>query len=475
MNLNRRPRMGLLLISPERFATIGEGTVRGSYKERKETEAAWMREEASTIADVTFAGIVWNREDVQRSIDAFTTAKVDYVLVIYLSWAEDFAWIRFLRDMPECPVLFCHRMRDRIELNDTHDDDEFAEYLCCGGLVGSLEASGSIKRFNRKMLASFVGTWRQVVQRAAQFGNAARARSLLRQSTFGLLACMNEVMWSTYVDTYDLFAKIGPEMRFLSVAELEETVNNVSDADATATMKRIASQYEVLPNVDEGKFLASVRASMGMERMAEKYNLDLLVLNDIDTVLFQHIGLRPGFWPTSPEVKTMVVPEGDIGSGVAFAVLKMLSGGHVNYIEPFHIDLPNESFDAGHAGPNDYTDPRGKCKISSDVRFAKTKWKYAGAPFAWYVFPEGLKTMLHCSEQTGRFQLVATQVEATRTEHFLATYSHSHFRPVNEDCKTLFSKLIDQGVTQHYCIADGNLISAVQDLAKMLDVEFEEV
>ncbi|MDD3334951.1 MAG: hypothetical protein PHI98_05455 [Eubacteriales bacterium] len=475
LDLNRRPRMGLLLISPERFASIGEGTARGSYRERKEAEAAWMVKDASAIAEVTFTGITWTREDVQRSIDAFTASKVDYVLAIYLSWAEDFAWIRFLRDMPECPVLFCHRMRDQIDLKDTHDDDEFAEYLCCGGLVGSLEASGSIKRLERKMLATFAGTWTQVMQRAKRFGMAARARALLRQSTFGLLACMNEVMWSTYVDTYALFRDIGPEMRFLSVAELEDMVNSVTEDDARVTMERIASQYEVLPNVDRDKFLASVRASMGMERMAEKHDLDLLVLNDIDTVLFQHIGLRPGFWPTHPGVKTMVVPEGDIGSGVAFAVLKLLGGEHVNYIEPFHVDLPNGSFDAGHAGPNDYTDSRGKCKISSDVRFAKTQWKYAGAPFAWYVFPEGRKTMLHCSEQTGKFQLVATQVEATHTEHFLATYSHSHFKPVGEDCTTLFSKLLDRGVTQHYCITDGDLIPAVQDLAMMLGCDFEEV
>ncbi len=475
LDLKRRPRMGLLLISPERFAGIGEGTARGSYRERKEAEAAQMAKDASAIADVTFAGITWDRQDVQRSIDAFTAAKVDYVLAIYLSWAEDFAWIRFLRDMPECPVLFCHRMRDEIHLKDTHDDDEFTEYLCCGGLVGSLEASGSVKRINRKMLVVFAGTWKQVLERAQQFGAAARARALLRQSTFGLLACMNEVMWSTYVDTYALFRDIGPEMRFLSVAELEETVNAVPEKEAEAIMKRIAEKYEVLPNVDGGKFRASVRASMGMERLAEKYDLDLLVLNDIDTVLFQHIGLRPGFWPTSPDVKTMVVPEGDIGSGVAFAVLRLLGGGHVNYIEPFHVDLPNGSFDAGHAGPNDYTDPRGKCRISSDVRFAKTKWKYAGAPFAWYVFPEGRKTMLHCSQQTGKFQLVGTQVEALPTEHFLATYSHSHFRPVGEDCTALFTRLMARGVTQHYCITDGNLLPAIQDLAMMLGCDYEEV
>ena len=98
LDLTRRPKMGLLLISPERFASIGEGTARGSYKERKEAEADWMLKETSAIAEVTFTGITWTREDVQRAIDAFSSAKVDYVLAIYLSWAEDFAWIRFLRD-----------------------------------------------------------------------------------------------------------------------------------------------------------------------------------------------------------------------------------------------------------------------------------------------------------------------------------------------------------------------------------------
>ena len=476
IDMNRRVKMGMLLISPERFAPSGEGTARGSYKERKEAEAAWMVEEASQWADVTFTGITWNRENVQSAIDAFTAAKVDFVLAIYLSWAEDFAFIRFLRDMPPCPVLFCHRLRDKIDLKDTHDDDEFAEYLCCGGLVGSLEASGDVKRFGRPMMEIYAGTWKEVMARAQTFGAAARARALLRQSSFGLLACMNEVMWSTYVNVYDLFSKVGPEMRFLSVAEYEDAVEQVSSRDAEAVMNRLAKEYEVLSNVDEGKFLASVRASIAMERLAAKYDLDVLVLNDIDTVLFQHIGLRPGFWPTSPDVRTLVVPEGDIGSGVACFVLKLLSNGaHVNYIEPFHIDLPGENFAAGHAGPNDYTDPRGKCKISSDVRFAKTKWKYAGAPFAWYVFPQGRKTMLHCSQQTGKFQLVAGQVEALPTEHFLATYCHSLFRPVGQSCTEYFTKLLRQGVTQHYGIVDGDVMDRVRDLAKIMDFDYAEV
>ena len=155
----RKPRMGLLLLGAERFQKLGEGTKRGSYAARKLDEAAWMKADAEKIADVTFTGIVYTASDVQRAIDAFVQSKVDYVLAIYLSWAEDFHWIRFLRDMPPCPVLFAHRMRDRIDLKDTHDDDEFTEYLCCGGLVGAQEASGSAARFNRPMFETMLGTW----------------------------------------------------------------------------------------------------------------------------------------------------------------------------------------------------------------------------------------------------------------------------------------------------------------------------
>ena len=109
------------------------------------------------------------------------------------------------------------------------------------------------------------------------------------------------------------------------------------------------------------------------------------------------------------------------------------------------------------------------------MRFAKTKWKYAGAPFAWYVFPEGRKTMLHCSQQTDRFQLVTGQIEALPTEHFLATYSHSLFRPVGQECTEYFTKLLRQGVTQHYGIVEGDVTPLVRDLAMMTGFEYAEV
>ena len=475
IDIGQKPKMGLLLIGAERFRPLGEGTARGSYLERKTKESESMLADCRKFASVSYPGIVFTKEDAKRAIREFTDDEVDFVLAVFLSWAEDFAWNHFLRDMPPIPILFAHRAKDQVVLGNTSDDDEFTEYLCYGGMVGALEASGDNSRYARPMFETTLGTWSEILGKAKCFARAAKARSLLRESHVGLLACYNEAMWSTYVDPYDVFMKVGPELNFLSIAELKDTIDSLDDKEVEKTVSALEKEYPVEKDVDRSKFFASVKASMGMEKLAANHDIDMLVLNDIDTVLFQQVGLRPGFWPTSDKVGTLVVPEGEIGGGLASFILKMVSGKRVNFIEPFHLDLPNDNFAAGHAGPNDYREEGGSTKIARDVRFAKSKWKYAGAPFAWHVFSPGVKTMVHCSEKNGQFILVATKVECLPTEHFLATYSHGLFRAIDQTNKELFEKLLKIGVTQHYSIVSGDYLSELKEVAKLLDFEYYEL
>ena len=125
LNLNAKPKMGLLLLASELFHATGEGSKRGAYPQRKQLEAEQMRKDCQEIAEVSFPGVVSTADDIRHAIDVFTADKVDYVLAVYLSWAEDFHWARFLRDMPPVPVL----------LNDTVDTRLSAAYH--GSQVGS--------------------------------------------------------------------------------------------------------------------------------------------------------------------------------------------------------------------------------------------------------------------------------------------------------------------------------------------------
>ena len=143
-----------------------------------------------------------------------------------------------MRDMPPVPLFFTSIIRDRVEITDTNDEDEFVEFLSAGSLVGVQEASGDLQRFHRPMTHTFIGTMGQVKKELGVFAQAALCRSQLRSSTLGLLASYNEAMWSTYVDPYHVFMKAGPELRFLSVAQLTEKIGSV----LRAPLRRLSAE-----------------------------------------------------------------------------------------------------------------------------------------------------------------------------------------------------------------------------------------
>lgn len=468
-------KMGILLIATGRFRALGAETTEGSYETRKLAEAEQMVLSMKKFCTPVYPGPLYTRENLEQAIELFQREKVDCVFALFLSWTEDFLWVRFLRDMPPIPVLFASKVREAIPFTDTEAESDFVEFLSAGGLVGALEGSGSVRRFDRPMLVTVIGAEDRLIQRAEQFCQAAALRSRLRKTSFALMACYNEVMWSTYVDPYLLFQKAGPELRFLSVATLTQEIERIPAEAVERACRAISARYEMLPDVDEEKFKASMRASIALENVGRNSGAEMVVLNDVDPVLLTEVGLRPGFIPTPEGGDVPVVPEGDIGGGLAVYILRQLSGKAVSFIEPFYLDQQNDCFAGGHAGPNDYTDPAGKVRIARDVRFAKTSYKYAGAPFAWYLIPPGRKTMLHVSQKDGSFQMVCGLVDALPSRHFITSYSHGLFRPAEGEMIPFFQKLLDTGVTQHYGIVEGDYTAQLEILARLMGFSFTRI
>ncbi|MCQ2156354.1 MAG: hypothetical protein MJY57_04040 [Bacteroidales bacterium] len=192
---NRKAKAGLLLIASPRFKNL-YGPKRGTYGERKDIAVKEIKATMGFL-DLVDPGIVYEREDAQRAMDLFYAEKVDFVYAEFLSWSEDFAWIKFLRDCPEMPIIFCNVAKPKMTFETTLDEDDFVDYLCAGTLVGSLEGSGSIKRVPRKGVRTVMGTREQITEQVRVFADAAKTRTILRHSNVGLLANMNEAMWST--------------------------------------------------------------------------------------------------------------------------------------------------------------------------------------------------------------------------------------------------------------------------------------
>ncbi len=480
---NRKPKAGLLLIASPRFKNL-YGPKRGTYGERKDKAVKEIKA-TMDFMDLVDPGIVYERDDAQRAMDLFYNEKVDFIYAEFLSWSEDFAWIRFLRDCPEIPMLFCNVAKPRMTFETTLDEDDFVDYLCAGTLVGSLEGSGSIKRIPRRCVKTIMGTREQITEKVKVFAEAARVRSILRFSNVGLMADMNEAMWSTYIDNYDLFTKIGPEIHYIPYSDYKNEMDGLDEADIKAYAEELTSKYKMMDDVEYDKFIGCVKATLGIKKLAQKNDVDCYVYNDIDQATFRTAGCRAGFYPQwFNENVSVLVPEADIGAGLITYILKLLSGKNVNFIEPFHIEDDFGTFAGGHAGPNDHNDPlwQDNVIIARDVRFAKTSWKYAGAPFAWYRFSPGMKTVAGLYEQDGKYKLITFMAESlsekdtpqSAKKHLLATYSHSIFKPV-VPVKELFEKILNIGATQHYAIVDGDWRGQLSDFASIMGFEFYDI
>ena len=480
---NRKARAGLLLIASPRFKNLS-GPKRGTYGQRKDLAVKDIKATLSFL-DLVDPGIVYEREDAERAMDLFYNEKVDFIYAEFLSWSEDFAWIRFLRDCPEIPMIFCNVAKPRMSFETTLDEDDFVDYLCAGTLVGSLEGSGSIRRVPRKNIKTVMGTRPEITEKVRIFADAARTRTILRHSTVGLMANMNEAMWSTYIDNYDLFTKIGPEIRYLPYSDYGTEIEKLSEREVNEYALDLTSKYRMMDDVEDDKFIGCVKATLAIKKMAEKNDIDCYVYNDIDQATFRTAGCRAGFYPQwFNENVSVLVPEADIGAGLVTYILKLLSGKNVNFIEPFHIEDDFGTFAGGHAGPNDHNDPKWQDNviIARDVRFAKTSWKYAGAPFAWYRISPGMKTVAGLFEENGKYKLITFMAESlsekdtpqSAKKHLLATYSHTIFRPV-VPVKELFEQVLRIGATQHYAIVDGDFRPQLEALAEMMGFDFYNI
>ncbi len=474
---SEKAKAGLLLIASPRFRDLGKDLSRGTYNDRKVTQVEEMVNSLDESINIVHPGIIYERNDLNRSMNLFITEKVDFIVAEFLSWAEDFNWVRFLRDIPDIPVLFVNMARESVTFDTTVDEDDFIDFLCAGNLVGSLEASGSVPRIKRKNVKIVMGSREEILEEILSFSRAAKVRSILRNSVFGLLSCYNDLMWSTYIDPYNFFTRVGPEIKFISYSALADEISNVTDKAAAEYQNELRSMYSVADDVADDKFLASVKASVGIAKLTERLGIDAMVFNDVDPAMFGLIGLRPGFYhPSLNSNNSVLVPEADMGAGTITYIMKLLTGKNINFIEPFHIEAANNTFAAGHAGPNDHNDPEfsSNVLIARDVRFAKTNYRYAGAPFAWNRFSPGLKTMAQFTENNGSFKIICSLVESLPGKHLFASYSHSIFRPEME-VKEMFAKILKIGATQHFAIADGDCRKELASVAEIMGFDFFEI
>lgn len=468
-------KIGVLLFSNNGLRKSGGGTKDGTYESRMVLLQNRVLEGLEKIGQPIFTGIVYTRADLDAAMATFINKKVDGVYAQYLSWAPDANWIRFQRDMPAMPVLFASMIPESIPFETTFSPNDSVGANTVRGLVGSLQAGGSIARMERPMMETILGDYDEIMIKASAFFAAAHVRAMLKEAVVAHISRHHEVMWSTFVDGFSLFKYVGPEVKVLASSAVRREMDKISDEEVNNAIAFLTEKYEVMDDVTDAGFKASVRASIAMDHVAASAGATYIVMNDLDGVMHKDLGLRPGFMPAPGGHDIPATPEGDIGAGTAAYILRLLSGGPAVVVEPGYINSKTGLVDVGHGGPNDYTNPDSKIKIAKDTRLLNADVEWPGAAFAWQVLGKGVKTLLHLSQSNHGFKMACTVAEAQDVDYFHASFCHGRLKTLTGSASEVFGKLLNFGTTQHFAVASGDYRSEIKELAAIMGFEYLEV
>lgn len=129
-------------------------------------------------------------------------------------------------------------------------------------------------------------------QRIERWINAAHIRAALRHARHGLMGHVYPGMLDVSTDLTLLPTTFGSHVEVLEFDDLRQRVERVTDAEAESRMAEAKEIFQIDGSVDEEDFLWGARVSVGLDRLADDFELDSLAYyhRGLDGELHERLG-----------------------------------------------------------------------------------------------------------------------------------------------------------------------------------------
>jgi L-arabinose isomerase len=183
--------------------------------------------------------------------------------------------------------------------------------------------------------------------------HAATAVGTLRGSRFGFLGHTYPGMLDLYSDFTMHQAQLGLHVEVLEMDDLEDRVEAVAEAEISSKLDETRETFEVDDSVGDEDLEWSARVSVGLDRLAEDFDLDALAYYYRGTNGSLHERLGAGLILGNSLLTARGVPasgEGDLKNAVAMKVMDSLGAGG-SFTEFYAMDFDEGFILMGHDGP----------------------------------------------------------------------------------------------------------------------------
>ena len=454
-------KTGILFLAGEWLEEIGAN--RGFYSilpEILKKDALRVKTLLSKYTEIIDVGIVNNKEKAIRAYEIFRRERVNAIIVCYLAWGEDVLVLDVIERLPDVPLLLwayvpCSKLPVSFNM---------VQLFRFSGPVATMQVSGPLKRMGKRFrVISGSLDNKDIYREIKRYLKAVRIISELRNLTVGLLPSFCDAMTGTHIEGDILKRYLGVTLQTITVKEYFDISKEISDSEIEKLVQLLKKKYAV--EVSNPALYKGVRASLGLLKIIERYNLKALAFNDLDRELHQSFGLRPCITLPGMFEKTVISMEGDVGGAIAMYILKMLTEKPVMYTEIFTYEEKTNIFLAGHAGLHNINlaNKRKKIRIVPDYEYMEVEKDTAAMQFQ---ANPGIVTMLNIFFNGKEFQMTVLKGKAIETSRVFDISPYIYIKPdipVNE-----FMKMVIQaGTTQHWAVVHQDVLDLLMPFADL--------
>jgi L-arabinose isomerase len=288
-----KPKIGLVVMANEwfwKYKMFGS-----EFLELIEKDAESIRIKLSEFADVVDMGIVLNEKQAIDAIRNIKSGDADLLLVCPIIWTSDIPFIDMLKETPrDMPIILWfyspyERLPSKLSVSD---------FIRATGTVGAFQFSNVLKREERKFMV-VVGTKGEdrVYKEIYEYSKAARVAKELKNMKIGLLPWRYPDIANTWCDEFKITSRLGPKIVRISVSELYKVAQDIGEEEVNSFVNELKEKYEV--RVSERSLRVSARASLGLAKVFDKYDLNAVAIQDLEDELHELLKTRPCLYVAS--------------------------------------------------------------------------------------------------------------------------------------------------------------------------------
>jgi L-arabinose isomerase len=468
MDTGKKPKLGVVFFAARWFDEVVLGNEEAARRFRgfMEEDTARVRERLSSICRIVTCPLVTSMARAREAVKKLLSEDVDGVVFCFTVWSEDEYLLAFqdlIRIRPT--VLWAYTPYKRAPKKT-----DIMKLFRNSGIVATFEAFGVLRRAGLKcfhVTGSVLDE--EPLHAISAIARAAMVRSSLRETRLGILPCRNEQMIVTYVDEFDLYAKAGPSVEYLSVYQLKKSSEAVSTENLLHFISWVKENCRIDGRIDDDNLQRSARVSLGMERLMEERGIDGLALSDLNPELHEVVGLRPCLYPESLALSERVVGnEGDLGGTTAMVMLRRLTGLPVMFTEIFNYDRETNVVVAGHAGPANHLLADDSCgvTITPDYELMDSPTGLSGV-WMEFVCKPGRVTLVNFISVPEGFQFTVLGGESLGGPLRIEGYPHCVIR-LDRGVEDFIRSSAMHGVSHHWAIVHRDVRDEIMYLAEML-------